>query len=73
MFDWKKDLDILKNGAEAEGGFEFRIVESLDKRNGEGFGDIREKLRMIEEAKKEQEHPSSSKSKKAGGGGCVVS
>lgn len=52
MFKWLEDLDFLTKGnAQGPLGLEFRIVDSAEARKAEGFGNVRDKLKMYREAK----------------------
>jgi hypothetical protein len=70
LFNWQDDLDVLKNTA-GNKRIEFRIVEGVDKRDVAGFGEIREKLRMLDEAEREQQQSNAKEDKKRGN--CVIS
>jgi hypothetical protein len=52
MFKWLEDIELLKHGnPDGPEGLEFRIIESLEQRRAEGFGNVRDKLKMYREAK----------------------
>eukprot|EP01122_Echinamoeba_exundans_P015346 TRINITY_DN7238_c0_g1_i1.p1 TRINITY_DN7238_c0_g1~~TRINITY_DN7238_c0_g1_i1.p1 ORF type:complete len:359 (-),score=61.52 TRINITY_DN7238_c0_g1_i1:115-1164(-) len=52
MFKWLDDIQLLKHGNPGgPEGLEFRIIESLELRRAEGFGNVRDKLKMYRDAK----------------------
>lgn len=76
MFKWLDDLEYLKGGnPDAPEGIEFRIIESEAQRRAEGFGNVREKLRMYREARDgpKSTEKTSAKTNRDTSGRCLVS